>query len=303
MGEDRMGGDGAEMTAREGAWTLDGLDHAGLEWGAPGGVPVLALHGWMDHGGSFAALAPHLSGCHVVAPDLSGFGRSAHRAAHATYNIWDDLPQMLRLMDRLGWEDCVVMGHSRGAGIGALLAAAAPERVRALVALDALAPDPAKADVVATLRAFLKDTRAALARPPRSFASEDAYVARRAAQGNSEATARALAPRGLTRSEGGGVAMRADPRHFASSAMKLTEAESRAVLRAVEAPVLNLWAAGGIRATRPGVAALAAAAPDLVARYESADFPGDHHFHLDPDIAPGIAAAILDFLGRARAGG
>ena len=116
-------------------WTIDGLDFHALEWGQAGGTPVLALHGWMDHAESFAVLAPLLDGFHVIALDLSGQGLSGHRAAHATYNIWDDLPQIADLLDVLGWQDCIVMGHSRGANIAGLFAAAQPDRVRALIAL------------------------------------------------------------------------------------------------------------------------------------------------------------------------
>ncbi|SFH60911.1 alpha/beta fold hydrolase [Albimonas pacifica] len=279
------------------AWEIDGLRFAGLAWGPRGGTPVLALHGWMDHGGSFAELAPRLTGCRVVAPDLSGQGLSGHRAAHATYNIWDDLPQLADLIDQLGWEDCVLLGHSRGANISSLLAAALPERVRAYVALDALVPQPIGEDVAATLRAFVRETRGS--RPLRSFASPEEYIRRRGDKGNAERTGQALAERALIETPEG-YRIRGDARLFASSAVKLSEAQVESVLRAIRCPVLNIWATEGTLSNRPQNGGVAERAAEIIPDYERIELNGDHHFHLDPEAAAPMAEAILDFLDRKR---
>jgi pimeloyl-ACP methyl ester carboxylesterase len=283
--------------ARDCEWDVDGLRLKGLAWGPEDGLPVLALHGWMDHAASFQELGPRLTGCRVVALDLSGQGLSAHRAAHATYNIWDDLPQIAGLLDQLGWEDCVLVAHSRGANIAALFAAAQPERVRALVSLDSLVPKPTEDDFVTTLRAFIDQTRKQQARPARTFATREDYIRRRCEQGNSRQTSEALADRALETAEDG-VRMRGDPRLFASSAVKLTRADVEAVLRSIQCPVLNIWAKDGVLRTRPETAALARLGTELVQRYETLELAGDHHFHLDAPVAQQMAQAILDFLDR-----
>lgn len=279
------------MTATERAWDIDGLRLTGLDWGPEDGVPVLALHGWMDHAGSFEVLAPRLTGCHVVALDLSGQGLSDHRAAHATYNIWDDLPQIAALLDRLGWRDCVLLGHSRGANIAALFAAAQPARVRALVSLDSLVPEPVEDGVVSTLAAFVEGTRQQLARPARIFATREDYIARRVAQGNSRHVSELLADRALE-PVSGGWRMRGDARLFASSAVKLTRRDIEDVLRAIQCPVLNIWASDGIRARRPVVEELVQRARDVIADYTCMTLAGDHHFHLDKRAAQDIAKAV-----------
>ncbi|PHP65991.1 alpha/beta hydrolase [Zhengella mangrovi] len=282
-------------------WEVDGLRLTGLAWGPEDGTPVLALHGWMDHADSFRELAPRLTGCRVVAIDLSGQGLSAHRAAHATYNIWDDLPQIAELLDRLGWKDCVLVGHSRGAIIATLFTAAQPETVRALVALDSLAPEPAEpGSFVPTLRAFIEQTRKQKARPPRTFGTRADYVERRRTQGNSVEASEALADRALEEGPEG-FRMRGDARLFASSAVKLTGDHVEAVLQAIRCPVLNIWAGDGIRSRRPAADAMARLGETLIPRYETAQVPGDHHFHLDPDGASATAEAILDFLDRHHA--
>jgi pimeloyl-ACP methyl ester carboxylesterase len=282
---------------RERHWVVDDLPLSGLAWGPVDGTPVLALHGWMDHAGSFQILAPLLQGCHVVALDLSGQGHSGHRAAHATYNIWDDLPQIVGVLDQLGWQDCVLLGHSRGANISALLAAALPERVRAFVALDSLVPEPTEDSVVATLRAFLQQTRRQAERPSRIFKDRNAYVTRRVKQGNSAGTASALAGRALEELPNG-LRMRGDPRLFASSAIKLTQSQVEDVLQAIRCPVLNIWATEGILHSRPRLADLVRRAESLISAYEKVELVGDHHLHLEVKAAGRIAKAVLEFLER-----
>ncbi|TCZ81442.1 alpha/beta fold hydrolase, partial [Lysobacter sp. N42] len=54
---------------------------------ASGGVPVLALHGWLDNAASFLPMAAHLPGLDLVALDLPGHGASAHLPASADYTL------------------------------------------------------------------------------------------------------------------------------------------------------------------------------------------------------------------------
>jgi pimeloyl-ACP methyl ester carboxylesterase len=286
------------MGPTEVSWVVDGLTYEGLAWGPEDGTRVLALHGWMDHAASFAELAPRMTGCRVVAVDLSGQGLSGHRAAHATYNIWDDLPQIAEMLDIMGWETCVLMGHSRGANIASLFTAAQPERVRGLIAIDSLTVEPADPDkTVPTLRAFIEETRERKARAPRRFTSRTAYVERRKAQGNSAVTSEALADRALEAVEDG-VQLRGDPRLFASSAMRLSARDVENVLRAIACPVLNIWGDAGMLARRDKLREVVAQAKTLIAEYEVVEVAGDHHLHLDPDAAQIIADAALTFIAR-----
>ncbi|MEC7762062.1 MAG: alpha/beta hydrolase [Pseudomonadota bacterium] len=286
------------MEPTEVSWVVDGLTYEGLAWGPEDGTRVLALHGWMDHAASFAELAPRLTGCRVIAVDLSGQGLSGHRAAHATYNIWDDLPQIAEMLDIMGWERVVLMGHSRGANIASLFTAAQPERVRGLIAIDSLTVEPADpARTVPTLRAFIEETRERKARAPRRFASREAYVERRSAQGNSALTSEALADRALEEVEDG-VQLRGDPRLFASSAMRLSQQDVENVLGAIACPVLNVWGDAGLLQKRAPLREVVARASSLIAEYETVEVAGDHHLHLEPVAAARIAEAVLGFIAR-----
>jgi len=114
---------------RELMWEVNGLKISGLAWGDPQARPLLMLHGCLDNAASFSVLAPLLSDYYVVALDLTGHGHSGHRSADATYHIWDDLPEIIGVIEQLGWDTFDLLGHSRGAIISILLASALPERM------------------------------------------------------------------------------------------------------------------------------------------------------------------------------
>ncbi|RZA20347.1 MAG: alpha/beta fold hydrolase, partial [Lysobacteraceae bacterium] len=102
------------------------------------GPRVLALHGWLDNAASFIPLSPHLHQLDVVAIDLPGHGRSAHLPAGTDYSFVGAMNAVLDVADALGWARFALLGHSMGAGIASLIAAACPQRIERLLAIDAL---------------------------------------------------------------------------------------------------------------------------------------------------------------------
>nr|WP_277602570.1 alpha/beta hydrolase [Parahaliea mediterranea] len=250
------------------------------------------MHGWQDNAASFLRLAPQLSGHHVVAPDLSGQGRSDFRSLDATYQIWDDLPQLAGLRDALGWDRCALLGHSRGAIMSTLMSAAQPERVDSVVLLDAIVP-PAVADSAfpVQLGAFLRDRNTAGAASPRRYASRAEAVAARARRGLPEAAAKALAGRGLAGDDERGWEWRIDPRLRGASAVKMSDGQIRALLGAISAPVLLLQAVRGMMQSHPLDDMVRSHVRDL--RVEAV--PGDHHFHMEAVIDEWVPT-ILSFM-------
>jgi pimeloyl-ACP methyl ester carboxylesterase len=275
-------------------WEVHGLTLAGLSWGDPRNPPVLCLHGWMDNAASFEVLAPLLSDYYLVAPDLTGQGRSDRRSADATYQIWDDLPELAGIVEALGWDRFRLIGHSRGAIIASLFAATYPERVRHLVMLDAVTPHPvAEAEFPLQMRRFLQDKGRLLAKDNRVFSSVEEAAASRAEQGVEEVVTRLLAERNLRACEGG-YTWTMDPRLRGASAVKLTEGQVQAVLSALEMPTLLLLAAGGHGGRHPEIAAAARrSVRDLTIEHVE----GSHHFHMEAGAA-GIAQCIEEFFGR-----
>ncbi|MCG3171740.1 MAG: 2-succinyl-6-hydroxy-2,4-cyclohexadiene-1-carboxylate synthase [Pseudomonadales bacterium] len=260
------------------------------EWGEEGAYPVLALHGWLDNAASFDALAPLLPERRIIALDLPGHGLSSHRGAGGTYNIWDDLPELLRFTAALGLERYALLGHSRGAGIATLLAAIAAPAVSSLVMLDgALVPQLEDAQTLAQLGSFAHDYAGRATRGARVFASVDeAIAARCAASGIDERAATLLVPRSLE-PVAGGFRWRTDPRLRLASALKFTPAQVRSVLAGISAPTLIFAVGAGLAAPLRGHEVL-----DWYPGLERAQAGGCHHCHM-LEAAPAIAARIDRF--------
>lgn len=262
---------------------------AGKRW-RNGARPVLALHGWLDNAASFDALAPLLADADLLALDLPGHGLSEHRPTQATYNIWDDLPDILRVADQLGWERFHLIGHSRGAIMAALLTAALPERIAGTVMLDALLPAPVPiADSFAQLGKFLREHLYARRGVARYDNVEDALRMRCQIGKMSARAARPIVQRGIEQVDGGWQ-WRADPRLHLASAFKLSAEHNRALLEQLAArPHLLLLAEGGV-----GGRMRASGELDQLTGLQWSLLGGSHHFHLEEEAAA-IAERISGF--------
>ena len=258
-------------------WQVNGLKLAGLSWGSPSGKPLLALHGWLDNAASFSQLAHLLTDFYVVAVDLTGHGQSARRSQDANYQIWDDLPEILGILDALEWNTFDLVGHSRGAIIATLLASAYPERVRHLVLLDAVTPQPVEDTAFPRqMRKALDDKPGLLIRANRIFADSQEAVASRIRKGLSESAAKQLVERNL-RTCSGGMTWTTDPRLHGASAVKLTEAQIRAVLKALLMPTLLMRSGDAAHQTAEYIEFAQRNIDDLVVR----TIKGGHHFHME----------------------
>ena len=118
------------------AFTLpDGQRLAYIDAGR--GPALLLMHGFAGTATSHfdELIGAWLSRYRVIAPDLRGYGRSqpAPRHLHAGFYA-QDARDMVALLDQLGVARVVVLGFSDGGESALLLAARAPERVRAVVA-------------------------------------------------------------------------------------------------------------------------------------------------------------------------
>jgi pimeloyl-ACP methyl ester carboxylesterase len=273
---------------------LPGLTLAAEIWGSPGQRPVLASHGWLDNAGSFSLLAPRLPDCEIVALDLAGHGFSDSRSPDSSYNIWQDVGDLLDVADELGWQRCTLLGHSRGAAVSMLFAATFPERVDKLILLEGGLPLTGEPDEApAALAEALREARALRGKTGRVFSQRTAAIAERAA-GFSKVTpaaAEVLARRSL-REVPGGFQWHADQRLKAQSELRLTADHVRAFMGRVTAPVLLLFASTSPFADRP----LYREMPSWFSNIEVDRVEGGHHLHLE-GAEDAVAERIKRFLG------
>jgi lipase len=97
--------------------------------------PVVCLHGITAQHRAFNAAARHLGSTRgLVGVDLRGRGDSDK--PDSGYGLAAHASDVARVLDHLGLEDAVLLGHSMGAFVAMQTALASPERVRALVLLD-----------------------------------------------------------------------------------------------------------------------------------------------------------------------
>ena len=262
-------------------WFVNGLKLAGLGWGNTANRPILALHGWLDNAASFAVLAPLLSGFYVVAVDLTGHGKSARRSADASYQIWDDLPEILGILDALGWSSFDLLGHSRGAIIATLLASTYPERVRHLVLLDAVSPQPVEESAFPIqMRKAMQDKPRLLERANRTFSCLEEAVVARTRNGLSAFAAGLIVERNLCVCEDG-MTWTTDPRLHGASPVKLTGAQIRAVLKALNMPTLLMLA----EETSTQLAEYAGSVQDSIDNLVVYTIKGGHHFHMGSGVS------------------
>ncbi|MGD8859773.1 MAG: alpha/beta hydrolase [Myxococcales bacterium] len=285
---------GKLIGGREGEIELDGVRHAFLEFGAEDGPVVVCLHGWLDNAASFAPLAGELPGHRLLALELAGHGHSEHRPAGRPYHHLDWVLDVLRVTEALGLSRFALMGHSMGAGVAALVAGTAPERVTSLVLIEGTGPRPTEPeDVPRVLEQHLAAECRAAGIPPRTRPArfEIAVRARLVSSPVSRRAAELLALRGTCPVDDG-VLWRNDTRLSHLQPMILSEAQILGFLSRIDAPTLLIAAEDGIRYNADLVAARREAIPKLT----SVTVPGRHHVHMDDPAV--VAAHVAKHLGE-----
>ncbi|MCF5708106.1 alpha/beta fold hydrolase [Pseudomonas syringae] len=257
--------------------SLGHIELAAHLFGPEDGMPVIALHGWLDNANSFARLAPHLKGLRIVALDLAGHGHSDHRPIGAGYTLADYAFDVLQVAEQLGWQRFALLGHSLGAIISVMLAGALPERVTHLALIDGLIPLTGEADSAAErLGTALQAQLALPGKKKPVYQDQDRAIQARmhGVVAVSREAAERLAQRGLMPVPGG-YTWRSDSRLTLPSATRLTEPQAMAFVNRVRCPTQLIIAQEGMLAKKRDVLS---SLP-----FEIESLPGGHHLHLNDE--------------------
>ncbi|MDQ2649098.1 MAG: alpha/beta hydrolase [Actinomycetota bacterium] len=116
------------------------------------GPPVVLVHGWTCDSHDWSWQIPSLLANHrVVAMDLRGHGRSG--VPEAGYTPKQFAADVLAVLDQLGIDRAVFVGHSLGGVIVSTIAVEHPDRVAAVVAVDpAYGVDPSLLPMIEMMR-------------------------------------------------------------------------------------------------------------------------------------------------------
>ncbi len=244
------------------------------------GPLTVLLHGWLDHARSFDGLAPLLPG-RTVALDHRGHGDSSWGPESGFYHLVEyvaDLDGALAaLADR---EQTVrIVGHSMGAVIGLLYAAARPEKVTHLTMIDGAPFIVTAPEVCDRIVAWLDDLRGPRQRRTVESLADAAARLLRFSPQLSPAAAAALASGNVSPdpAQGGKLAWKWDPLLRGHSPLPFTESVLRAIFARVECPVLLLRADRGVL---PEEAELKRRL-DTVPQLSIATVAGSHHLHVE----------------------
>jgi pimeloyl-ACP methyl ester carboxylesterase len=253
-----------------------------LRWGG-GDRTIVAAHGITSSAVAWQAIARLLpDGWSLTAADLRGRGHSADLPG--PYGFARHAEDLLALAEHAGGERPVLAGHSMGAYIAVLAAAARPGRFARLVLIDGGLPRPLPedADPDAVLEATLGP---AMARLRQTFPDEDAYLAfwrahpALAGSWNSDIEDYArydiAGEPGRLRSRVAEEAVRADGRDLFTDRAHVGDA-----LRRLDLPVLALLAPMGMFGDPPGLVPdeVAGAWRAQVPRLRTEVVPGTNHY-------------------------
>jgi pimeloyl-ACP methyl ester carboxylesterase len=265
-----------------------------VEWGT-GGPPVLLLHGFLEHARAWDFVAVRLAaaGFRVAALDWRGHGDSEWVGRGGYYHFADYVADLAAVVRHLDGPPAIV-AHSMGAGAALLYAGTEPDRLAALVCVDALGPpDMEPESAPGRFAQWILDLERTRDRAPGRTQLADAIgkLRERFPRFSAEA-ARHLAVHG-TVPDGAQRAWRFDPRHQTTSPQPYSARQAAAFWRAIRCPSLLVEGADSPLRLQPEEVERRCRA--IGAERVVLDDCG-HHPHLEQPEA--LAQVLIPFLRR-----
>jgi pimeloyl-ACP methyl ester carboxylesterase len=108
-----------------------------LGCGAAGATPLIFVHGWPELSISWRHQLPAFAalGFRCIAPDMRGYGRSSVYTRHEDYALEHSAGDMIELLDALGHDKAVWIGHDWGSPVVWSLGSHHPDRCSGVVNL------------------------------------------------------------------------------------------------------------------------------------------------------------------------
>lgn len=275
---------------------------AGKSWGKDSlRKKVLVTHGIFDNLGTFDRLIPLLpDDIHYVCIDLPGHGLSSHFPPGNAIHYLDYIFLIPKILDQLGWRDCIYMGHSLGAQLGTFASILFPQRIQKLILIDGALPFVVRnKDLVPFMRGIFESSIEE--ETPKLFTKDEMMYALRCKRQNALNTeaAEAMFPRAVTQVEGGLYKLNRD-RRMKYLRPTLNLKQYIAMVQNFNKPTLVLLAKGGLE--RPIMRNIINTVENIVNNSTNNEFShikavyinGNHDMHNNnPEL---VAPHIVEFL-------
>ena len=253
---------------------------------------VLCLHGWLDNAASFTPLMNAVQQCGLtsfyrfVCIDLPGHGHSEHKVG--AYHFADWIDDVYQLINQVGKQPVILLGHSLGALIASCVAAAFPEKIKALIMIEGAGPlvQPVES-TTSHLRRALQSRHKIANVHPRALSA--LVQAKQRALSISSQHAELLVTRGISALEGGYV-WRHDPKLTHLSPFRLSEAQAQQLIQDIACPTFCILGDAGYVEIKQLLTQRRRDFKQLTTR----ELTGNHHLHMVNN--QGVAQAIKEFL-------
>ncbi len=217
-----------------------------LEWGEPGGEPLVLVHGYLDLAHSWrafvAALEKRIGGMPwIIAPDCRGHGDSGWVGAGGYYHFPDYVFDLDCVVRAFGAARIRLIGHSMGGTISLLYSGAFPERVSRLMLIEGIGPPGMTyADAPARMVKWIAEVRERGRRHFRQYTSIEAGAGQ-LRQTNPRLPADfalELARAAMRQTSAGKWVWKFDPLHRTAAPQPFYTRQALEFLRRIECPVL-----------------------------------------------------------------
>lgn len=279
------------ISSKELNFNINDLTISAQRFGKKSKNKFLCLHGWLDNSSSFELLSSHLKNAEIIAIDLAGHGKSSHRCAHGSYNIWDDLIDLISIIKLLQWKDINLIGHSRGGIVSILLSIVNPELISKLILLDSiLTVNKSNKDSPDTLKKFLLDQYNLFNKKKKIYSDKDKMIEKRLSKMSlKKEEISSMMDRSINSIGENKFIWNHDPRILGSSAFKLNDIHVSEFLNKFVTPTLLIKAKNGIlkKTDLPSF--------EMKKNVRSINHNGSHHMHMEFDNVESISKLIYEF--------
>jgi pimeloyl-ACP methyl ester carboxylesterase len=253
-------------------------------------TPIVCIHGFMDHGGTFSPLIEQLTQKYPLALlDRRGYGDS-EQIPHGRYNFFANLLDISRLIEELGTSPIILMGHSIGGIIALLYAGTYPEQIEKLVILDSFGIKDDTEKSPQRLRTWIDLQRKEAEEPKKYPSVEDALSRLRKVHGNvPEDVLNMWGRMGIRENPDGTASFKHDPKHKGREPILFREDVLRVHAKQLSGKCPTLAVRGTESVVKEFPSWL-----DEIENLTRAEIAGGHMCHLEN--APALLETLRSFL-------